>query len=308
VSIKQITKLSIAGVAIVVAIVAAVTLFSQKGRWRVETIELKLHGELPEYSWPTVLLAQIPKILKSNSSHEITGGLVTGAVRYSHRDASGPCPVVFDTPYGEIHARIVDDDLLEFLFREQVDRRVYSFEGASVEEGDVVVDGGAHLGTFTLNALRRGASKVIAFEPEPTNADCLRTTFRQEIEDGRVILSQTALWHSPATLSFSIDSGGHESARGKVSNGGTLEVEAVTLDDTVESLGLKSVDFIKLDIEGAERDALEGSRKTLQQFKPKLALCIYHREDDAEVVPATVQRIQPDYQMFKTDEQVYFYP
>ncbi len=303
-STKRITKLSIAAL----AVIAVVALLSPKGQWRIDTLKLKLRGELPEYSWPAVLVAQIPKVLRSNYSDEITGGLVSGAVRYSHRDASGPCPVVFDTPFGEIHSRIVDDDLLELLFREQIDRNIYSFEGASVSEGDIVVDGGAHLGTFTLNALHMGASKVIAFEPEPTNADCLRTTFRKEIETGRVILIQAALWHEPGTLKFSIDTGGHESARGAVSSQGTLEVEAVTLDDTVESLGLGSVDFIKLDIEGAERDALEGSRITLERFKPKLALCIYHREDDAQVVPATVQRIQPDYQMSMTNQLVYFYP
>ncbi len=170
---KRITKLSIAAL----AVIAVVALLSPKGQRRIDTLKLKLRGELPEYSWLAVLVAQIPKVLRSNYSDEITGGLVSGVVRYSHRDPSGPCPVVFDTPFGEIHSRIVDDDLLEFLFREQVDRNIYSFEGASVAEGDIVVDGGAHLGTFTLNALRKGASKVIAFEPEPTNADCLRTTF-----------------------------------------------------------------------------------------------------------------------------------
>ena len=145
-----------------------------------------------------------------------------------------------------------------------------------------------------LAALRDGARLVVAFEPEPTNADCLRRTLREGIEQGRVILKQAALWHSRDQLHFAIEQGEHESARGKVATSGGIDVEAVTLDDVIEELGLESVDFIKMDIEGAERDALAGSQRTLRRFTPKMALCVYHREDDAEVIPRVVNEIHPE--------------
>ncbi len=68
-----------------------------------------------------------------------------------------------------------------------------------------------------------------------------------------------------------------------------------TIDDTVEALGLERVDFIKMDIEGAERQALRGARRTIARWKPSLSICAYHRPDDAEAIPAVVRNARPDY-------------
>ena len=291
-----------------IGLIVVIAFTHPKARWRIDTLVLKLRGELPEYSLSRVLAAQVPTNWSSEKIPSLTGGLVTGRVVYSRRELSGPCPVVFDTPLGEVHGRVVDDDLLENLVREQLDDEIYRHPEAHVSDGDVVVDGGAHLGTFVLDALRSGARLVVAFEPEPTNADCLRRTLREEIEQGRVILKQAALWHTPGQLRFEVETGEHESARGKVAADGVVEVEAVTLDDVIDELGLDSVDFIKMDIEGAERDALAGSERTLKRFAPKMALCVYHRDDDPKVVPEVVYGIRPDYRSSRTDVQVYFYP
>ena len=65
-----------------------------------------------------------------------------------------------------------------------------------------------------------------------------------------------------------------------------MTVRAVTLDDDmIGELKLDRVDFIKMDIEGAERHALTGARRLLAAHKPRLAICIYHEADDPEVVP-----------------------
>lgn len=58
-----------------------------QGRGLIQMLKLKLHGELLEYSWPTVLPAQTLKVLKSHDSDEIAGGLIRGPFLYGHRDA-----------------------------------------------------------------------------------------------------------------------------------------------------------------------------------------------------------------------------
>ena len=58
----------------------------------------------------------------------------------------------------------------------------------AVKVGDVVVDVGAHIGTFDDDALLRGASKCILVEPDPVNVECIRRNFSREIAEGKVIV------------------------------------------------------------------------------------------------------------------------
>ena len=67
-----------------------------------------------------------------------------------------------------------------------------------------------------------------------------------------------------------------------------------------------SVDFIKMDIEGSERHALRGATQTLARFKPKIAVCVYHRQDDSEVLPQIIKRARPDYEHRIASHQHYF--
>ena len=71
-------------------------------------------------------------------------------------------------------------------------------------------------------------------------------------------------------------------------------VELTTIDRIVAELNLTRVDFIKMDIEGAEARALSGARDVVSRFRPRLAIGMEHHADDAEVLPALVKRLWPD--------------
>ena len=138
-----------------------------------------------------------------------------------------------------------------------------------VQEGDVVLDVGAHVGVFTAKALDLGAGQVIAVEPDPANVECLRRNFAKEIASGRVAVLAEAAWNKSETLTFHL---GESSAwnslvhhdRGKR----VLEVAARPLDEMVRELGLETVDYIKVDVEGAEAEVLEGAVGTLSAYQP----------------------------------------
>ena len=68
----------------------------------------------------------------------------------------------------------------------------------------------------------------------------------------------------------------------------------------VVELRLAKVDFIKMDIEGAERKAIMGARNTIAKFRPRMALCIYHVKGDETMVPKLVHDAVPDYKVTKT--------
>jgi FkbM family methyltransferase len=167
-----------------------------------------------------------------------------------------------------------------------------------VRSGDIVIDCGAHVGTFTDEALRRGAAKVIAVEPEPVNVECLRRNFRKEIEDGRVIVVPKGVWNSETTLELSVakeNSGMNSFVIDQGAGTSKITVPLTRIDTLIHDLGLPRVDFIKMDIEGAEREALKGGLETLRQFRPRLMLEMYHRPDDRQVLPAIVRQAHADY-------------
>ncbi len=277
--------------------------------WRGRVIALKSIGRLPELTWAQTFTAVMPPDLYGED-----GAYRTGFVTRVKVEEEGPCPVLWKTPIGEIWGRLEDEVTLEYLVTEQLIKRVYDREPASVAPRDIVLDVGSHLGTFTHFALKKGAQQVVAFEPEPGNISCFKRTFARELRNGKVALVEAAVCHSSGTLRFQRN---EESATGHVKDQGwsnardhfaeDLLVPAVTIDDQVHKLGLNKVDLIKMDIEGAERHALAGAKETLKNFGPKMVLCTYHRADDSMVIPKIVLGVRATYQMLKSRGQVYFY-
>ncbi|MEA1915773.1 MAG: FkbM family methyltransferase [Campylobacterota bacterium] len=68
--------------------------------------------------------------------------------------------------------------------------------------------------------------------------------------------------------------------------------------NTIDNLIDEKIDFIKLDIEGAEQDALEGARETIKNDHPILAICIYHKAQDWYKIPQKVLAINPNYRLY----------
>jgi FkbM family methyltransferase len=160
----------------------------------------------------------------------------------------------------------------------------------TVRRGDVVLDCGAHVGVFTYRSLLRGASQVVAIEPDPVNLECLRRNFSREIASGRVVLVPKGVWSSVTTLSFSeskLTSGSNSFVSEQ--GGAKMELSVTTIDELVKELHLPRVDYVKMDIEGSEREALKGAHNTIRTFRPRLMLDMYHRPDDPGVLPALIQ-------------------
>lgn len=265
---------------------------------RLWFLQLKLRGDVPRVSWPETLRRVGPEWSHRNR-FDVAEAVGSGAA---------PCPVVWQTPLGRFWGTEKDGRELDLLTLEQAAGDIYEQGPVSIRDSDVVIDVGAHLGTFTRIALRHGARLVVAVEPDPVNAVCFARTFAPEMTAGRVRLVQAAAWHSAGSLTFEVGGAsqtGHvaesQSARG-------VAVRAVTLDGMVEDLRVDRVDFIKMDIEGAERHALAGARGILATHKPRLAICIYHAPDDPHVVPRVIRDANASYETFtRQGFQAYFH-
>lgn len=144
-----------------------------------------------------------------------------------------------------------------------------------VHAGDVVIDAGAHAGLFAREALEAGARQVITFEVTPKSNLALRRNLASEIASGRVIVIDKGVWHEEGTLGLQVIE--NCSICNSVSHpwmGSVMEVPLTTIDLVADQLRLARVDFIKLDVENAEANALRGARRTIARFHPRLAVAL----------------------------------
>ena len=213
----------------------------------------------------------------------------------SHVQTVGPDGIrLTETPYGA-YWNPVGMDLFSVLAERALS--LYMPKQHGVREGDIVLDCGANVGVFVREALEHRAARVVAVEPSPVNVECLRRNFPAEIASGLVVIVERGVWnsegplrffHSPNTLRDRFVTGG-EPARGEQ----VLELNVTTIDRIRVSLALPRIDFIKMDIEGAEQQALAGAQETIASDHPRMSIATYHRTDDFPGIPSVVRRAWP---------------
>jgi FkbM family methyltransferase len=206
---------------------------------------------------------------------------------------------LWDTPQGKYWIPAGSDYALPWDLAEQ-QRKIYGTGERSVHQGDIVLDCGANVGVFTRVALQAGAQLVVAIELAPENLECLRRNFDADIRAGSVIVYPKGVWDKDDFLTLNVDPG-NSAADSVVMHPETSHqgprVELTTIDKIVAELKLKRVDFIKMDIEGAEQNALRGGRETLAKYHPRLALSAYHRPEDPQKIPELVHSAWSGYSM-----------
>jgi FkbM family methyltransferase len=181
-------------------------------------------------------------------------------------------------------------------------------EHVRLESGDVVIDAGANFGMFSVVGSARGC-QVYAFEPMPYvigNYLSKTAAWNQNIT-----VCPYALWDQAEELTFEISQVNTASASAVIETGykgmERVQVQAISLDEFVRQNHLDRVDFIKADIEGAERNMLQGAKEVLKKFAPKLSICTYHRPDDPRVIRKLIQEGNPNYIITEGSKKIYAY-
>jgi len=207
---------------------------------------------------------------------------------------------IWHTPLGEfatMGTEIVEHIaflLVEFL------RDVYLSGTVRVMPGATVLDVGANIGVFAKKAVSAGARHVICVEPTPGNVCALHWNLAAQID--RVSIVAMGAWDAVDTIRFMVDPKrpGRSSCVKAPPDRESYEmsIEVAPLDLIVDNLKLSRVDFIKMDIEGAELKALQGARETILRYKPHLAIAVEHTADrlrNARQVRELVLSINSEY-------------
>lgn len=178
------------------------------------------------------------------------------------------------------------------------------------EPGDVVIDAGGCWGdTAVYFAERVGKNgRVAVFEFIPSNLEVLRKNIalNPHLNDHVTVVDQP-LWSTPDQPLYYVDwgPGSRVSFEKMRSDFPDTKTSTTTIDATVEKLGLQKVDFIKMDIEGAEPEALKGAERTIKAHRPKMAISLYHSIEDFESIPRIIDGFGLDYQFYLEHHTIY---
>lgn len=127
---------------------------------------------------------------------------------------------------------------------------LYIKDESDIFENAIVVDAGACEGNFALRYIEK-AKKIYIIEADPMWCEALEKTFANYSDKVKICNKYLSYYDSDITI---------------------------TLDTLVD----EEIDFLKMDIEGAEIDALLGAKKTLLLSKARCSICSYHRQNDEE--------------------------
>ena len=163
----------------------------------------------------------------------------------------------------------------------------YFLEGFLPNAGDIAIDGGAYDGATALAFAKRGAS-VYAFEMNAVNYQNCAARIG---DNPAVTLENLGLSDKASTESYF--NWGAGSSRNP---DGNLTANFIDLDTYVAEKNLPRVDYIKLDIEGAELDMLHGAAKTIARCKPKMAVSAYHKPEDLWTLATYIKSLRADYE------------
>lgn len=163
----------------------------------------------------------------------------------------------------------------------------------SPKENDLIIDGGAWKGDSCLefNTKLKENCKIYSFEPDSNNYKILseNTKLYENIIPVKFGLSDKndILYFSEST---------HDMQHQIVEYETNIKIEVISLDNFIKNKEI--INFIKMDIEGSELQALIGAKEILKKQKPKLAICIYHLYNDLWEIPLLIKSINPSYKLY----------
>ncbi|MCU7835983.1 MAG: FkbM family methyltransferase [gamma proteobacterium symbiont of Taylorina sp.] len=182
--------------------------------------------------------------------------------------------------------------LIDFIYEQYAYKEIFN-----IQENDIVLDCGGATGDTALYYAAKGAKKVYVFEFIQSNIEMINKQLENNIHiKEKIEIVNKPVWNE-SNIELSYLEKGNSSrvgAKGVYSK----NITTISIDDVVITKNIKQVDLIKMDIEGAEIPALKGSEKTIKKFKPKLAICVYHKPDDLIEIPKYIKSLNPDYEFY----------
>lgn len=196
------------------------------------------------------------------------------------------------------HSKQSLENILDFRYNYHVESmRFFSFQlknqyfdqFITFGNNEVFVDCGGFDGNTTISFISQNTAykKVYYFEPSPEQFNISKNNLSNY---RNIDFFNMATYSCNTKLKF--DSGLGSSS--SISNSGNTEIQAVKLDDIIND----AVTYIKLDVEGAEFDTLQGAERLIKEYRPKIAVCVYHDQTDFWRIPKLILEYNSNYKVY----------
>ena len=176
-----------------------------------------------------------------------------------------------------------------YSFCKYSENQQYILDGFIPKPGEVVIDAGVCDGS-TSSMFADFGCRVIGFEMDSENYKIASKL----AEKKNFVVENLGLGDENKSASYTHSE--YNIGGSFIDDKGNSKTQLVTLDSYVQEHHLDSVDFIKMDTEGAELSILKGATNTITRFKPKLALSVYHKPEDIFTLYQFLKSIRPDYE------------
>ena len=169
------------------------------------------------------------------------------------------------------------------------------------EQGDVVLDAGGCWGDTALYFAHEVGydGKVYSFEFIPENLEIIERNMNlnPHLKD-RIEITKKPVWsRSGEILHFAVNGPGSSVITENIENN-HISFSSISIDDFIKEKNIRKVDFIKMDIESSEMNALEGAINTIKKYRPKLAISLYHKPNDFITIPYFISSLNLDYELY----------
>lgn len=176
-------------------------------------------------------------------------------------------------------------------------------DGHSIEvcEGETVIDAGGCYGDTALYfAHRVGANgRVMSFEFMPNNISVFEKNLAINPALGdRISIVPNPVWSKSQMKLYVEGVGPAAKVASEPGDSASVAVDTLCIDDLAQRENLSSVDFIKMDVEGAEFEALKGAEAVIRRDSPKLAISVYHNLHDFWVIPQWIDSLGMGYKFY----------
>lgn len=186
----------------------------------------------------------------------------------------------------------------------------YENTHVKIEEGDIILDVGANIGVFSLFCINKKPKRIYAFEPQKSVIGILEKNLSLNNVCDLIEIIPLGLSDKTDRYRLYYSNMGHVASSIAMERNFSNEYEEIScieLDTWVRNNNIQRIDFIKADIEGAERRMLRGATFVLRNFQPKLAICTYHYHDDHKVLEEIILKANPNYIIYKTSHKLFAY-
>ena len=170
-------------------------------------------------------------------------------------------------------------------------------------EDEIFIDGGSYGAETSMDFIKWCPTykKIYAFEPDLRNYNRCRSVIdKNRIRD--IELYRAGLWSNNGILNFTHF--GDNGTGSFIESQGEQSVDVLSIDEVLEG---NPVTFIKLDIEGAELEALQGAKASICKYRPKMAICIYHKQQDIFEIPLYIKSLVNEYHFAIRHYSTYLY-